>query len=579
VGRGFDDLRHLQSLSCFDRPWPTASAPRTLALVLVLMTCATSAARAAALGATTDFSTPTAFSAPQGIAAGPDGDLWFAEFTADKIAQLDPASGAIHEFTLPTPNAGPLGIAVGPDGNVWFTEYAASKIGEINPVTHAINEFPTPSANSGPVGIVAGPDGNLWFTESASAVNRIGWFNPVTHADGDIPAPTSAGGGVGPFGITLGPYGDLWYTEKGASRIGVVRPSNKTTFDMPTPTAASQPNEIEPGPDDSLWFTESAPAVSKVGVVDAVSGQIEEIPLGASAAPLIPVTGPDGDIWVTESGTSRIARINPVTHYVETVFDTATAGSGVSGIALGPDGNLWYTEPSVGKVGYLGTGVQAAPVTSPTVSGTAQPGSPLTCGGATWSTWAGLQPSASLFGFDGYQWLDNGSAIPGAAAQTYTPPSSEGGHKLSCRVTVTYGLTWTTASTTSPPVTLAYTRITAPITVAWAWVGKPCRRCYTIVKRLSVAALPVGATVQLSCAGRGCPLRKRTFKVAGRTLTMTKAFKHARLAAGSKIVLEITATNSLGEVVTYTTRAGSAPRSSNQCLPPGARRPTLCPST
>jgi hypothetical protein len=54
----------------------------------------------------------------------------------------------------------PSGITAGPDGNLWFTEFtsnfSSNKIGQINPTTHAIAEFPTPTGASEPVGIAPG---------------------------------------------------------------------------------------------------------------------------------------------------------------------------------------------------------------------------------------------------------------------------------------------------------------------------------------------------------------------------------------------------------------------------------------
>jgi streptogramin lyase len=39
----------------------------------------------------------------------------------------------LTEFTIPTPNSGPAGITTGPDGNLWFAEYFADKIGRMTP--------------------------------------------------------------------------------------------------------------------------------------------------------------------------------------------------------------------------------------------------------------------------------------------------------------------------------------------------------------------------------------------------------------------------------------------------------------
>ena len=59
---------------------------------------------------------------------------------------------SITEFPVPTASSGPWGITAGPDGNLWFTERSANKIGMINPTTHAISEFAIPTANSDPEG-------------------------------------------------------------------------------------------------------------------------------------------------------------------------------------------------------------------------------------------------------------------------------------------------------------------------------------------------------------------------------------------------------------------------------------------
>src|SRR5262249_2294196 len=102
---------------------------------------------------------------------------------------------SITEYPVPTAGSKPWGIATGPAGNLWFVEFSAGKIGEINPTTHVITEFATPTANSGPKGITAGPDGNLWFTEGSlggknlPGVSQIGMINPTTHAITEFATP------------------------------------------------------------------------------------------------------------------------------------------------------------------------------------------------------------------------------------------------------------------------------------------------------------------------------------------------------------------------------------------------------
>src|SRR5439155_997192 len=106
---------------------------------------------------------PTYGSAPWGIAPGPDGNLWFAEYGGNEIGRITTA-GAITEFPIPTAESDPTGITAGPDGNLWFTE-AVGKIGRITTAGAITGEFTIPTPHPDDEVIAAGPDGNLWFGE------------------------------------------------------------------------------------------------------------------------------------------------------------------------------------------------------------------------------------------------------------------------------------------------------------------------------------------------------------------------------------------------------------------------------
>ena len=59
------------------------------------------------------------------------------------------AAQTVTEFPIPTSASSPAGIAAGPDGNLWFTEVDANKIGRITPAG-VVTEFPIPTAGSVP---------------------------------------------------------------------------------------------------------------------------------------------------------------------------------------------------------------------------------------------------------------------------------------------------------------------------------------------------------------------------------------------------------------------------------------------
>ena len=140
-------------------------------------------------------------------------------------------------FGTPTSASGPNGLAIGPDGNLWFTEIATNKIGRIT-LGGAITEFSVPAANSRPARIVPGPDGNLWFSESQMSppANKVGCITTGgTITEFAIPTANSEPWGLRGFGNSV------WFTERNASKIAEISTSGQVLQEIPTPTANSQP--------------------------------------------------------------------------------------------------------------------------------------------------------------------------------------------------------------------------------------------------------------------------------------------------------------------------------------------------
>ena len=80
----------------------------------------------------------------------------------------------ITEFTAGlSAGSRPAGIAAGPDGNLWFTD-GARQPDRADHAAGVITEFSAGLTRAAPVGIAAGPDGNLWFTDQSGAIGRIG---------------------------------------------------------------------------------------------------------------------------------------------------------------------------------------------------------------------------------------------------------------------------------------------------------------------------------------------------------------------------------------------------------------------
>lgn len=299
-----------------------------------------------------EFPIPSAYSEPTGIAAGPDGALWFAESQRDKIGRVT-TDGVFTEYATPTSLSSPWQIASGPDGALWFTERAGHQIGRVT-TSGVISEYAIPTASSFLSGIAAGPDGALWFTEDdAGNVGRITTSGAVT----EYPIPTV---GSWPEAIAAGPDGALWFTESdpdGGGKIGRITTSGVIT-EYALPTDNSHPNYhnypwgIAAGPDGALWFTL---AFNRIGRI-TTGGAVTEYALAtlSMAFGYGIAAGPDGALWFTELNGNKIGRITTGGAFTE--YAVRTQYSQPWDIVAGPDRELWYTEYSGANVGRIPVG-------------------------------------------------------------------------------------------------------------------------------------------------------------------------------------------------------------------------------
>lgn len=260
----------------------------------------------------TEFLVPTANARPTVITLGPDGNLWFTERRRPgaagagdlgQVGQITP-SGEITEFVVGGPGSRPLGITAGPDGNVWFSLSVANKVGRITP-EGVVTLFDVPTPGAGPWEMTLGPDGNIWFTEffgnkvaRLTAEGSITEFalphpssgpnvisrGPDPNAAKDCAAQRALLGGLA-FDLRYGSPGrsdafgncvaalastqNLYFAENGlaaapgsGNRIGRITTDGVITeFAIPTPNSGTI--GITHGPDNAVWFTETA--ANKIG--------------------------------------------------------------------------------------------------------------------------------------------------------------------------------------------------------------------------------------------------------------------------------------------------------------------------
>jgi virginiamycin B lyase len=310
-----------------------------------------------------------------GIAAGPDGNLWFTD--VNEVDSINPTTHAIAEYALPSTNNQGGVIVTGPDGNLWFGEgfpvfsvqgqTFVAQIGMIDPTTHTVLEFALPASNNSNSqelisGISAGPDGNVWFTEGSRS--KIGVINTTTHVITEIATPTHQSV---PYGITAGPDGNLWFTEQ-RGVIGMIDPTTHAITEFPLGNFSDQYDNIfgiTTGPDGKLWFTGRGPQIDVgtpgspdlvpsglIGVIDPTTHAITTFATPAVGGWPDQITlGSDGNLWFTDSITSQIGAINPATHEITEL--TTPTRINASSLTTGPDGDLWFAGGPIGQAHIL----------------------------------------------------------------------------------------------------------------------------------------------------------------------------------------------------------------------------------
>ncbi len=213
------------------------------------------------------FVLPTAVAA--GVATDLAGDVLITDFNNSRVIELSSSGTPLRTYATATKGAHPTGIALGDDGNIWFTETSAGKIARLSPWNgNAVTEF---SGFSSPFAITMGSDGNLWVAGGAAWRGFGSTAAPAIYKvslSGVIRAKYTAGlkAGADPFDLheDVG-TGLLWFSEEGASAVGSLTMATGVIANYAMPSAKSGPMGLTFGPDQRLWATEYA--VNKVAAV------------------------------------------------------------------------------------------------------------------------------------------------------------------------------------------------------------------------------------------------------------------------------------------------------------------------
>jgi virginiamycin B lyase len=295
---------------------------------------------------------------PAAITPGPGG-VWFTEPGGNRVARID-ETGAVTEFSAGI-HGTPSDITAGADGNVWFAEASEGRMARITP-QGTVTEF-SAGITGFPGHIATGSDGNVWFSEFGAG--KIAKIRP----DGTVTAYDDAGGGA-PDLIAPGPDG-MWFAASGV--LGAIAADGEVS-DSSFSYAPEFAEGLAPGPGGDMAFSVSDPDAGQdppnhVLLFSDLDTLEASIPLSEQAITMARDAG--GDLWVPEFD-DRIMRISPDGSHSEFRSDAGLAEPIVD-IAAGPDGRMWVTQSGRNRIGVFDPKVALPPpdTTGPAISVTA----------------------------------------------------------------------------------------------------------------------------------------------------------------------------------------------------------------
>ncbi len=206
-------------------------------------------------------------SAPNDVVLDKHGILWFTELNANAIGSLNTATGLMRQYPIPGAKKGqalnPYGITVDPLGTIWFTEASTNRLGRLNPTTGQISSFAPPGVTSTLMELTSDAQGQIWATMFATGL--LLRFDPQSARFTIYNAPAFNGNPGGLYGITAATNGDIWVAVTSENILARFNVKEQRFLYYTIPTPGSQPIGLVEGPDQTIWFTESAS--NKIGVL------------------------------------------------------------------------------------------------------------------------------------------------------------------------------------------------------------------------------------------------------------------------------------------------------------------------
>jgi streptogramin lyase len=481
-------------------------------------------------------------SATSGIAVGPDGNLWVAEQYAGSVAKVSPTGAVLKHIPVV---GSPLDVAAGPGNTVWVTVQGPDKVVKIDTVAGAVQQdIPTsPASACAPAAIVDGGDGRMYVSLPCGGSSKI---TSIAASTGVLDSGQTGRGEVFDLAVS---GGKLFAPDYGGDVVRRMALGTALTVESTVAT------DVGAAP-EGIAVVGSMAYVSYNG-----SGRIGRFPVAQNGgtAPALPGSPPltapfgvapnqFGGVLVANKDSGNLAQVDAEGHV--TLLTTLPQGAEPFSAVTTASGDIWVTDQVAARIfrvvdGPPSGGIGKAAATSGATAAvdlSVDPRGNITEVQVEYGTTTGYGKSATL-------------SVPSGTEPVATAVELK---KLKQGKTYHLRLVATNARGTyvGPDVVLKMPKFAK---------GKPAfkskvSKAGTELTSVKITKLAAGEKVTLSCSGKGCPLKKKAYKIKKKgTLDLTALFRGKVLKPGAKVVVKLSAKKVAASTTTLTVQPGKAP--------------------
>jgi len=155
---------------------------------------------------------------PYGIAATPEGEIWYSSLAGSYLGAIDRAGGDVRVVDPPTAGAGLRRVWSDSAGRLWTSQWFAGKVAVHDPADGSWREWPVPGDDAQAYAVYVDETDAVWLTDfTANAIVR---FDPATETFRSFPTQDGRTANVRQL---LGRPGEVWGAESATDRLVVIR--------------------------------------------------------------------------------------------------------------------------------------------------------------------------------------------------------------------------------------------------------------------------------------------------------------------------------------------------------------------